>query len=262
MKLLFIGFGATGVAIANKLKSNNEIYFYDIKNIKSEFKQIKLNDIKNTDFDYILIILSSISKNKRKKLAMIYKSTLKMRDEEFTDNIKKINKITPHIKNNKSTIIVISNPIDKIVDYLTKKLHNQVIGFGMALDSKRYSTELNKNIDCIGLHGNSIPLIDLKNKEEFIAKLEEQNRQLNEQIAQSGQKIQDMEQQSGQHAFQLEGELKQVQESIAAKISQAEEPLNTKIKDLQAQYEAISKSHDEKQKQISEREDKLNRIKE
>jgi hypothetical protein len=44
MKLLFIGFGATGIAIANKLDLNNEIYFYDVKKIKSKFKQIKLNN--------------------------------------------------------------------------------------------------------------------------------------------------------------------------------------------------------------------------
>jgi malate/lactate dehydrogenase len=168
MKLLFIGFGATGIAIANKLDLNNEIYFYDVKKIKSKFKQIKLNDIKNINFDYIIITLSSISKNKRKKLALIYKSTLKMRNEEFISNIKKIARIIPYIKNNKATIIVISNPIDDIITYLTKKISNQVIGFGIALDSKRYSAELNNNIDCIGVHGNSIPLIDLKNKSEYL----------------------------------------------------------------------------------------------
>jgi malate/lactate dehydrogenase len=64
-------------------------------------------------------------------------------------------------KTDTKLLIVVSNPIDEITNYLLKNLPNkEIFGFGMQLDVKRFSKTLNKEIDCVGLHGLAIPLIN------------------------------------------------------------------------------------------------------
>jgi len=68
----------------------------------------------------------------------------------------------------KTKIIVLTNPADKITNYLIKELKQKVIGFGGELDALRFKKYLNKPVFCIGLHNQCIPLIDFKSKKEIV----------------------------------------------------------------------------------------------
>ncbi len=170
MNLLFIGFGNTGKSIANKLKSIleiKEIYYFNKNKIVSNYNSLKIKEISNYNIDYCIITLSTMLISKRKKLANS-SSSYELRHKELKDNIKEIKILVPYLKKTNAKIIIVSNPIDEIVTYLTPVLKNkEVIGFGVTLDSKRYSKKLNKIVDCIGTHGKAIPLINLKNKNEY-----------------------------------------------------------------------------------------------
>ncbi|MBS3085231.1 hypothetical protein J4225_00925, partial [Candidatus Pacearchaeota archaeon] len=65
-------------------------------------------------------------------------------------------------------IIVVTNPVDEITNYLRIMLSKEnVLGFGLELDTKRYEKVLGKKVYCIGTHGKAIPLINSKNEKEY-----------------------------------------------------------------------------------------------
>ena len=51
-------------------------------------------------------------------------------------------------------IIIVTNPVDEITNYLRITLkNNNIFGFGMDLDARRYSKVLGLPTLCIGTHG-------------------------------------------------------------------------------------------------------------
>jgi malate/lactate dehydrogenase len=176
MKILIIGFGSLGKKIANKLKKRkdvNEIYFItkSKKRVEKGFVQIGIKDV-DRSFDYIILTFSGISDENRKRSFRLCKNTFDVRKVELKYNLKILKKYIPLLKklSNKTKIIVLTNPVDEIVNYLYLNLpRKQIFGFGATLDKKRYSRILKKEVDCVGLHGNMIPLI--KSEPEVYEKL-------------------------------------------------------------------------------------------
>jgi len=181
MKLLLIGCGLTGGAIvSNLIKLNNvkdvSLYSRTIKSAKrlaSELnsKKIKvINNLENIkDFDYIIIALSGMSDSAREESIFKSKTTYEVRQDELKYNLGAIIGIASFLKKTspKTKIIVVTNPVDEIANYLRITLNNKdIFGFGLDLDSKRYSKILGKPVFCIGTHGKAIPLIN-SNSEEY-----------------------------------------------------------------------------------------------
>ncbi len=172
MNILIIGYGNTGKEIVKnlvKLSYVKTIFIFDpfIKNVRDNKKIKFLNKLKNTNFDYVIITFSTISSKKRINIAKIKTNNFDVRHIELKSNIKKIKEYISFLNtlNKQTKIIVVTNPIDEITNYLQKKIKDKtIIGFGMELDAKRFSKEFNKKVTCIGLHGKAIPLLNLKSK--------------------------------------------------------------------------------------------------
>ena len=130
------------------------------------FKYLPLSKLKSYNFEYIIITLSAISKIDRLKYSFKCNNTFDLRIYEFNENVKSLKKILKYLPNSK--IIIVSNPVDELVTFLSKNTTLDVIGFGISLDALRYSNYFNKKINCIGLHGFSIPLNILKNESSFL----------------------------------------------------------------------------------------------
>lgn len=95
-----------------------------------------------------------------------YNTTYDLRKYELVENISSLKKIIDYLLNSK--VMVVSNPVDDIVTFLSKNTNLDVIGFGISLDALRYSNYFKQKINCIGLHGFSVPLKVLKNKTHFL----------------------------------------------------------------------------------------------
>ena len=177
MRILVIGYGQTGFQIVknlSKIKTVDEILIFDpltnnklIDNKTKFLKSLNTNKI----IDYIIISFSSISQSKRKQIYKKYNTSYDVRQSELNSNLNTLKKYIPFLKkiSKRSKIIVVTNPMDVLTNYLQIKLKSSnVYGFGMELDAQRYSKELNKTINCIGLHGKAIPILNLKTKKEYI----------------------------------------------------------------------------------------------
>ena len=166
MNLLFLGLGNTGISIADRLSKNNNIFYYDVVKKNVAYKYLPLTKLKKSNFDYIIVTLSSISILNRLKLCSKYNTTYDLRKYELVKNKNSLKKIINYLPNSK--VIVVSNPVDDIVTFLSKNTNLDVIGFGISLDALRYSNYFKQKINCIGLHGFSVPLKVLKNKTHFL----------------------------------------------------------------------------------------------
>jgi malate/lactate dehydrogenase len=169
MNILLIGFGKTGQEIAKQLnKDKHKIFFISPSKKESKFTQVSL-DKTPENIDCILITLSTLPHQERVKLNFKVENVYDLIQAELKGNIKSINQYIPFLITIKyKFIIVVSNPMDEIVNYLLTKLPNkEIFGFGMQLDVKRFSKSLNKEIDCIGIHNSAIPLIDENSDEKY-----------------------------------------------------------------------------------------------
>ena len=175
MKILLIGCGLTGKAIVSNLLGFSFIdqialYSRTIKSsnaLKDQLNSTKINVIENLDsiinFQYIIVTLSGMSDGVREESMFKCKTTYEVRQDELKYNlgalaglIKPLKKIRRDAK-----VIVVTNPVDEITNFLRIILKNEnVFGFGLDLDSKRYSNLLGREILCIGTHGKAVPLIN------------------------------------------------------------------------------------------------------
>ena len=175
MKVLLIGCGETGGAIASniiKIKKVKSLGLYSrtVKSSKAlafDLKSKKVKILENLRtikrYDYIIITLSGISDSARKESFSKRTTSYQVRQDELKYNLGAITGLVPSFKklNKKSRIIVVTNPVDEMVNYLRIILKNKnVFGFGLDLDCKRYANSLKKNIFCVGTHGKAIPLIN------------------------------------------------------------------------------------------------------
>jgi len=180
MKILLIGFGHTGKDIANGLfVIGHKIFFISDKKEKSRFKQVSV-DSAPKDIGCIIIVLSTLSDEKRKKITYKVKNTYDLRHSELKGNINAIKEYISFLNDsNADRIIIVSNPVDEITNYLCKNVPNKrIFGFGMQLDVNRFSKKLKKKVDCIGVHGKAIPLIDYDSEDKYNKILSDIDREL------------------------------------------------------------------------------------
>ena len=182
MNILVIGCGRTGRSIVEGLldiKYVDSVFLYsrtsksakalayDLGN-KKVFVSENMNNLRN--IDYVVIALSGMSDNARLESIQKRASTYHIRQDELKFNIGAISELIKHLKKlpSASKIIVITNPVDEITNYLRMTLNNNnVLGFGLELDAKRYSKLLGKNVLCIGTHGKAVPILNLNSDQEY-----------------------------------------------------------------------------------------------
>jgi len=182
MKILIIGCGRTAKAISEKLielKNIDEFILYSrtLKSSKALAKNLNskkvtiIEEIKNLkNIDYIIITLSGLTDSARKESMFKSKTTYQVRQDELKFHLGAIIDLKDQLKKiaKKSTIIIVTNPVDELTNYLRIKLnHPRVLGFGLELDAKRYSNLLGKKVLCIGTHGRAIPIINAKSNKEY-----------------------------------------------------------------------------------------------
>ncbi len=183
MRLLVVGVGGTGKSVVKgliKLKQVDEIFILNrtknsSKEIVNEFISNKIkvfNKDKIKYVDYVILSLSAVPAFKRKKILNSSENSFEIRRKQLKYNLNAVKKTIPLFKKlKKSTkIIVITNPVDTITYYLSKKLPLQkIFGFGLQLDINRYSEFLKKRILCMGLHGKSIPIVNFPTREKYVS---------------------------------------------------------------------------------------------
>ncbi|MDD4983717.1 MAG: hypothetical protein PHH82_02665 [Candidatus ainarchaeum sp.] len=183
MNILLIGCGRTGRTIVGNLldfKPVQNIFIYSRTTKSSESlaydfdnKKIKpVNNIKHLDdVDYVIITLSGMSDSARKESMQNSRSTYEVRQDELKFNIGAITQLIADLKKipEKTPIILVTNPVDEITNYLRIMLGKHcILGFGLELDAKRFEKKLKHKVFCIGSHGKAIPLLNLKTKAEYL----------------------------------------------------------------------------------------------
>jgi len=184
MNILLIGCGRTGRAVAGKLlefKCIDKFYLYsrtsksaeslayDLANRKIVVVE-NIKNLKDKDISHVIIAISGMSDSAREESMTVRGTTYQVRQDEFKFNIGAIMHLIEDLKNfpKKTTIIVITNPVDEITNYMRVMLKREnVIGFGLELDAKRYERVLGKKIYCMGTHGKAIPLIDKPTDKDY-----------------------------------------------------------------------------------------------
>lgn len=201
MKILLIGCGLTGGAIASnllKLTAIKEIALYSrtVKSAKAlafdlnNRKISVLNNLENIKkFDYIIIALSGMSDSAREESIFNRKTTFEVRQDELKYNLGAIIGMLNYLKKvpKNTKIIVVTNPVDEITNYLRIILNkNSIFGFGLDLDAKRYSNILGKQIFCIGTHGKAIPLINSDSEKDYDSLYKKTDSDLMDYIRRNG----------------------------------------------------------------------------
>jgi len=201
MKVLLIGCGNTGSAIAKRLSKKEEIekiFLYSrtsksSKRLEEEIHQentLSIQEIEEAkEVDYVILALSSISDGAQKKSFNTRKNTFEVRQDELKFNLGSVSHIVEDLKNIniQESIIVVTNPMDEITNYLRIMLApKKILGFGMDLDSKRYSIEIGKKVYCIGTHGKAIPLLNLSKESEYKNLYHNMDKKLLEYIRKNG----------------------------------------------------------------------------
>lgn len=201
MNILLIGCGRTGGAISENLldlKGVKNLFLYSrtsksSKSLSYDLSNKKVHMVdeikKLRDIDYIIITLSGMSASAREESFYKRKTTYEVRQDELKFNIGAIAHLIEDLKSfsAKTSIIVVTNPVDEITNYLRIMLNREnIFGFGLELDAKRYEKVLGKRVLCIGIHGKAIPLINLIDEKEYDLLAKKTDNSLLEYIKEHG----------------------------------------------------------------------------
>lgn len=181
MRCLIIGAGGTGKSVArgiSKIKEVSKVYLMNRSYSSSliaakEIKSKKIEAFKegqSINFDYVIVTLCAVSKDKMKQFMKKSKNGYESRQKELKFNLAAVKEKVPFFKKlpKKTKILLMTNPVDGIENYLKKKLpKREIFGFGLQLDVNRYSKYFGKRIVCIGIHGKTIPLVDLRKDKDY-----------------------------------------------------------------------------------------------
>lgn len=166
INILFIGCGRTCKAIIESIKNLPFIgqIYREGRNVFSVNSQNKFeNIIKN--IDVVVITLAGQKPEERRRNFLKFNTNKDVRYAELEQNIKEIDSILPSLKlfPKNISIIIITNPVDILVNYLRISLkRNNIIGFGLSSDCDRYKNNLTayKDFLCVGVHGDSFPVLN------------------------------------------------------------------------------------------------------
>jgi len=181
MRCLVIGAGGAGKSIIQgliKIKRVSEVYIMNrtlesSKRAADEIDSLKVKVFKKTRapfLDYVILTLCAVDMNERIKNILESENTYQVRQRELEKNLFAVKKKLSFFKAlpEKTKIIVVTNPVDGIENYLKNKLpKREIFGFGLQLDANRYSKVLKKSITVIGVHGKSIPLLNLPEEKSY-----------------------------------------------------------------------------------------------
>ena len=181
MRCLVIGAGGAGKSIIQgliKIKRVSEVYIMNrtlesSKRAADEMDSLKVKVFKKTRvpfLDYVILTLCAVDMNERIKNILESENTYQVRQRELEKNLFAVKKKLSFFKAlpEKTKIIVVTNPVDGIENYLKNKLpKREIFGFGLQLDANRYSKVLKKSITVIGVHGKSIPLLNFPEEKSY-----------------------------------------------------------------------------------------------
>ena len=118
------------------------------------------------------IIVTCRGKSKLK----IGSTALETRMNELLDNILGIDELRTTMGDSKKDLTVVTNSVDLVARYLQESLPlARVRAFGLAVDKYRFSEYLGVDVDVVGFHGEAIPVLDLKDEQEYIRIMERVN---------------------------------------------------------------------------------------
>lgn len=201
MKVLLLGCGMTGGAIALRLAKENSMELIGLYNrtfkdallLEKKISSPKVKALEQlytiSDYDYILVALSGISAADRKDSFFNLENNYQVRQAELKYNIKAVAGLVETLKKAKSSskIIVITNPVEEITNYLRLVLNKkEVFGFGLDLDAKRYSKIIGHKVTCIGTHGKAVPLLNLKSNIEYESIYQKTDEELMKYVRRNG----------------------------------------------------------------------------
>lgn len=207
MNVLFIGCGRTATSIAKKLIKHDKvrkIYLNsrtnesaeDLKRVltHSSNKEIEVNmDLSKIDIpEYIIITLSTMPDKDWKDYVRVCKTNAENRLHELIYNINPIFMQTKILKKfaKDKKIIVVTNPVDVLTNYLKKEGFEKVYGFGMELDAMRYSklvfSDPDKKVSCVGIHGEALPVVGWGDKCLYDIAYEKMDKKLLEHVRDYG----------------------------------------------------------------------------
>jgi malate/lactate dehydrogenase len=201
MNILLIGCGRTGRAIAESLLELNYVKKMFLYSRTSKSSKALAHDLDNNkvevienislikDIDYALITLSGMSDSARAESMNRRSTTYEVRQDELKFNIGAIGYLIKDLNSlsKKTKIIVVTNPVDEITNYIQSMLPNRtILGFGLELDAKRYEKILGKKVLCISSHGRAIPLINAKSEKNYDDLLTKTDSELLDNIRKQG----------------------------------------------------------------------------
>jgi len=182
MRVVIIGCGKVGSEISKNIINKKylaKLLLFDRnpENSNKLYKSLNSSNVATIssleevkEIEYIILTLSAISQEERKKSFLKRNSTYKVRHDEMQANLSAFNELVPALNkiSRNAKIIVVSNPVEEIVSFLHTKLKNEkVYGFGLSLDAARYNKILSKEVICIGEHGRAVPLLNLSSEKEY-----------------------------------------------------------------------------------------------
>ena len=166
MNILLIGSGRTGRAITKELLTLSEIdslYLFSrtsksAKSLAYDLDDKKVNVVEDLELvpklDYVIITLSGMSDEARASSVRKRTNTYQLRQDELKYNLGAFVGLIPFLKDLplRTKIIVVTNPVDELTNYLYQKLGDDrdIFGFGIQLDQRRFREYLQKDITCIG----------------------------------------------------------------------------------------------------------------
>jgi malate/lactate dehydrogenase len=180
MKTLLVGCGATGQAMALKIYdlpfiSSLDLYSRSGKtavSLQNSLKSPKVNAIQSISeiYNLIIVALSGMSSSERWQSFHDRPTTYMVRQDELKFNLGGIIELIPILKKQKKArIIVITNPVDEVTNFLNLRLNRKdIIGFGLELDAVRYGQILNSaQTFCFGTHGKAFPVLNDNVKKHY-----------------------------------------------------------------------------------------------
>jgi|WetSurMetagenome_2_1015567.scaffolds.fasta_scaffold344225_1 malate/lactate dehydrogenase len=178
MKVAIIGCGPAGEAIASSLDESPMVSVIELNNRSPEkaealskklrkARPVKLEELVNPDC--VILAASGMSQELRKSAIAESSTCYEARRQELPYNLSSIKLISSRLKRlPRSKIILLTNPVDEMTNYLNMLLNREdVVGFGMELDSARYSKSSGRKTICVGLHGDSVPLMNYSTLQEY-----------------------------------------------------------------------------------------------
>jgi len=176
MKIAIYGVGKTGREIVKELRNKKNVELIKIHK-RTLFKRNKL-----AKSDLIVLCAGNLSK----LLGKDSKSPYEVRVDETKLNKGIINEFVNLYFGLKIPIIVLTNQSNMWEKYLRKKLKSsKIFAFGESLDKERYCDTLGREVEVVGPHGLTIPLLKSNKKGDYLKSIKKEQKMMGESFSQN-----------------------------------------------------------------------------